>query len=252
MLRLLPDRFLEWKSLKSKIKLHNIKLNLKTYIGTSSDMFSGCIKLGTWLLALIVQSEITYANKIRKRPFFPVDFRGFHQLGRGAGRLKKPGELLSFRPPTKNYSYYAGWSWFETIPDTRTDTVITSGMFSKWESRPLGCARSDLWVTSAFRQAAEDQSASGKRTVSRASVLLSDVLKWNLKHRSSYGEVNFFNFAIAVCCYTCVTSLSWFECVTCFEMATLKKVYCPLKSPAADPAYLDHKADSGDNILRKK
>lgn len=35
-------------------------------------------------------------------------------------------------------------------------------------------------------------------------------------------------------------------------MAALKKVFCLFKGPAADPAYLNHKADSGDNILGKK
>ena len=107
---------------------------------------------------------------------------------------KQPAELLRLRPPTKQRSYCAGWSWFEAL-QTHTDAVIMSGMFSKWESRPLGCARSDLRVTSAFRQAAEDRSASGRGgTVSGGQcVSLSNVLKWNLKRGSTHGKVNFLN-----------------------------------------------------------
>lgn len=53
-------------------------------------------------------------------------------------------------------------------------------------------------------------------------------------------------------CFSVINALQTRVNITLFEMPTLEKVCCPFKSPAADPAYLNHTTDSGDNILRKK
>lgn len=62
------------------------------------------------------------------------------------------------------------WRRFKTLLSTHTLWSCQEYFQNERERRLLGCASSDLRVASAFKQAAEDQSASGKGTVSVASV----------------------------------------------------------------------------------
>lgn len=65
------------------------------------------------------------------------------------------------------------------------------------ERRLLGCASSDLQVASAFKQAAEDQSASGKGTVSVASVSQSNPEA--IIYIKDIAVIYFFNFEFPSC-----------------------------------------------------